>query len=50
LLSLAVTEESLRDFVLKYHGNISPTGEANLLMYGGVKFGEAWFEEVMGRL
>ncbi len=50
LLSLAVTEESLRDFVLKYHGNISPTGEANLLMYGAVKFGEAWFEEVMGRL
>jgi len=50
LLSLAVTEESLRDFVLKYHGNISPTGEANLLMYGAVKFGEQWFEEVMGRL
>jgi len=45
-----VTEESLRDFVLKYHGNISPTGEANLLMYGAVKFGEQWFEEVMGRL
>ena len=50
LLSLAVTEESLRDFVLKYHGNISPTGEANLLMYGAVKFGEQRFEEVMGRL
>ena len=50
LLSLAVTAETLRDFVLKYHGNISPTGEANLLMYGAVKFGEAWFEEVMGRL
>lgn len=50
LLSLAVTEGSLRDFVLKYHGNISPTGEANLLMYGAVKFGEEWFEEVMGRL
>jgi 8-oxo-dGTP pyrophosphatase MutT (NUDIX family) len=50
LLSLAVTAESLRDFVLKYHGNISPTGEANLLMYGAVKFGEEWFEEVMGRL
>ncbi len=47
LLSLAVTEESLRDFVLKYHGNISPTGEANLLMYGAVKFGEQWFEEIM---
>ena len=50
LSSLAVMEASLRDFVLKYHGNISPTGEANLLMYGAVKFGEKWFEEVMGRL
>ena len=47
LLSLAVTAESLRDFVLKYHGNISPTGEANLLMYGGVKFGEQWFEGII---
>ena len=50
LLSLVVTAETLRDFVLKYHGNISPTGEANLLMYGSVKFGEQWFEEIMGRL
>ena len=47
LLSLAVTAESLREFVLRYHGNISPTGEANLLMYGAVEFGEQWFEEVM---
>jgi 8-oxo-dGTP pyrophosphatase MutT (NUDIX family) len=50
LLSLAVTAESLRDFVLHYHGNISPTGEANLLMYGAVSFGEQWFDEVMRRL
>jgi len=50
LLSLAVTAESLRDFVLRYHGNISPTGEANLLMYGAVRFGEQWFDEVMGKL
>jgi ADP-ribose pyrophosphatase YjhB (NUDIX family) len=50
LLSLAVTAESLRDFVLHHHGNISPTGEPNLLMYGAVKFGEQWFEEIRGRL
>jgi 8-oxo-dGTP pyrophosphatase MutT (NUDIX family) len=50
LLLLAVTEESLRDFVLHNHGNISPTGEANLLMYGAVRFGAQWFEEMMGRL
>jgi 8-oxo-dGTP pyrophosphatase MutT (NUDIX family) len=50
LLSLAVTAETVRDFVLKYHGNISPTGEANLLMYGSVRFGEAWFEEMIGHL
>ncbi len=47
LLSLAVTAETLRDFVLKYHSNISPTGEANLLMYGAVKFGEQWFVKLM---
>jgi len=50
LLSLAVTSESLRDFVLSNHGNISATGEPNLLMYGGVKFGKGWFEGVMGEL
>jgi len=47
LLSLYVTKESLREFVLKNHGNISATGEPNLLMYGAVRFGEEWFEEVM---
>ncbi len=47
LLSLYVTEESLREFVVSNHGNISATGEPNLLMYGGLKFGEGWFEEVM---
>ena len=50
LLSLAVTAVTLRDFVLKYHGNISPTGEANLLMYGAVKFGEQWFEKLIAGL
>ena len=50
LLSLAVTKESLRDFLVKNHGNISATGEPNLLLYGGWKYGEEWLEEVMGRL
>ena len=50
LLSLYVTEENLRDFILTNHGNISATGEPNLLLYGTVKFGEGWFEEMMARL
>lgn len=50
LLSLYITKGSLRHFVLANHGNISATGEPNLLMYGGVKFGEEWLGEVMGRL
>ena len=47
LETLFVTKESLRDFLLKNHGNISASGEPNLLMYGGIKFGEKWFEEMM---
>jgi 8-oxo-dGTP pyrophosphatase MutT (NUDIX family) len=50
LLSLYITEDTLRDFILTNHGNISSTGEPNLLMYGAVKFGEEWFEEIIGRL
>ena len=50
LLSLYVMEESLRDFILANHGNISATGEPNLLLYGAVKFGEEWFDEMMARL
>ncbi len=50
LETLFVTKESLRDFLLKNHGNISATGEPNLLMYGGVRFGGAWFEEMMRHL
>ena len=50
LLSLNVTEESLRDFILTNHCNISATGEPNLLLYGAEKFGKRWFEEIMGRL
>jgi 8-oxo-dGTP pyrophosphatase MutT (NUDIX family) len=50
LRSLHVTAASLRTFILEHHGNISPTGEPNLLLYGGWKFGEKWFEEVMGQI
>ncbi len=50
LLSLRVTSENLREFVLSNHGNISATGEPNLLMYGALSFGEGWFEEVMQQL
>ena len=50
LLSLYITKGSLLHFVLANHGNISATGEPNLLMYGAVRFGEEWFEEVMERL
>jgi hypothetical protein len=50
LETLYVTKESLRDFLLKRHGNISATGEPNLLMYGVVRFGERWFVEVIGQL
>ncbi len=47
---LFVTKESLREFVLKNHGNISATGEPNLLMYGKVRFGENWLKEVMRQI
>jgi len=50
LLSLEVTPEGLREFVVKNHGNISATGEPNLLMYGGVMFGESWFKEVIEQI
>ncbi|HXL37706.1 MAG TPA: NUDIX hydrolase [Ktedonobacteraceae bacterium] len=44
---LHATEAGLREFLVKNHGNISATGEPNLLMYGGVRFGRAWFEEML---
>ena len=50
LLTLEATAAGVRDFVLSHHGNISATGEPNLLMYGAVRFGEGWFEEVVGRV
>ena len=50
LRSLAITAESLSTFIRENHGNISATGEPNLLMYGGWKFGEAWFENVLSQI
>jgi hypothetical protein len=47
LHSLHITAERLRDFIFTNHGNISPTGEPNLLMYGAVEYGEGWWDEVM---
>jgi len=44
---LQVTAESLRTFILRHHGNIAATGEANLLLYGAWKFGASWYEEIM---
>ncbi|HTI13879.1 MAG TPA: NUDIX hydrolase [Dictyobacter sp.] len=46
LQHLHVDADSLRDFILKYHGNISATGEPNLLFYGAWKFGEPWLEAI----
>jgi 8-oxo-dGTP pyrophosphatase MutT (NUDIX family) len=48
LRSLHVTRASLTAFLRTHHGNISPTGEPNLLLYGALLFGEEWFEEMMG--
>ena len=50
LLSLYITKGSLLHFVLANHGNISATGEPNLLMYGALRFGEEWFKEAMRRV
>lgn len=47
LRTLHVTRESLTTFLHTHHGNISPTGELNLLLYGALLYGEDWFEEMM---
>lgn len=48
--TLQVTTESLRTFILLHHGNISATGEPNLLLYGAWKFGMSWYENVIGAI
>jgi 8-oxo-dGTP pyrophosphatase MutT (NUDIX family) len=40
LETLYVSEQSLRDFLARNHGNISATGEPNLLLYGELLFGK----------
>lgn len=51
LHTLQVTAESLRAFILRYHGPyLSTTGEPNLLLYGGWKFGTDWFEDTLKHL
>jgi 8-oxo-dGTP pyrophosphatase MutT (NUDIX family) len=47
LESLQVTAESLRAFLLTHHGHISATGEPNLLLYGALRFGQEWMDDVM---
>lgn len=44
---LQATEEKLRAFIITHHGNISVTGEPNLLLYGKEKFGGEWFDKIM---
>ncbi len=50
LNTLFVTAESLRAFILTYHGNISATGEPNLLLYGETLYGKGWLNVVMREL
>ncbi len=50
LHTLQVTPESLKEFIIDNHGNISATGEPNLLMYGGWKFGDEWFDDTIGSI
>ena len=38
LETLYVTEQSLREFITRNHGNISATGEPNLILYGELRF------------
>lgn len=46
LETLYVTEQSLRDFIQRNHGNISATGEPNLRMYGELRFGRDWLHSL----
>jgi hypothetical protein len=50
LRMLRVTAASLKESILTNHGNISPTGEAALILYGSWKFGEGWFDDVMSEI
>ncbi|GCE26623.1 hypothetical protein KDA_21070 [Dictyobacter alpinus] len=50
LQTLHVSATSLQQFLLEKHGNISATGEPNLLFYGALKFGESWLETVISAI
>lgn len=50
LQTLHVSSTSLRDFIVQNHGNISATGEPNLLFYGAWKYGEQWYTEVLKKI
>ena len=47
LRMLRVNATTLKESIQSNHGNISPTGEAALILYGTWKFGAGWFEDVM---
>ncbi len=47
LQMLRVTATTLKESITVNHGNISPTGEGALILYGTWKFGAGWFEDVM---
>ena len=47
LYSLQATAQNLHEFIVTHHGNISATGEPNLLLYGSEKFGVQWFNETL---
>ncbi len=44
------TSEEVQAFLLANHGNISATGEPNLLLYYKEKFGTEWYEPFMEEL
>lgn len=46
LETLYVSEQSLREFINSNHGNISATGEPNLLLYGELRFGTQWLQSL----
>lgn len=47
LLALHATADTLRDFILTHHGHISATGEPAFLLYGAMRYGEAWLNDIM---
>jgi 8-oxo-dGTP pyrophosphatase MutT (NUDIX family) len=50
LRELSVSAQSLSEFIIDNHGNISATGEPNLLFYGAWKFGETWFAQTISAI